>query len=145
MRLDTVAATEAAGAALAPHVRVGDVVALSGDLGAGKTSLVRGLLHALGLKGDVPSPSFGLVIPYDDDVSLPVWHVDLYRLDAPEELDELALDEARDDHLLLIEWPERMGGRLWNDALHLYLEPDGDGRRLTATVPPSWEGRCPFP
>ena len=144
MRLDTVAETEAAGAALAKHVRVGDVVALSGDLGAGKTSLVRGLLHALGLDGDVPSPSFGLVIPYEDDVSIPVWHVDLYRLEALEELEELALDEARDDHLLLVEWPERMGGRLWNDALHLYLEPDGEGRRLTATVPPSWEGRCPF-
>ncbi len=140
-------ATHAAGRALAPHLRAGDVVALSGPLGAGKSSLVRGVMEGLGFAGDVPSPSFALVIPYDrPDVSLPVWHVDLYRLDTPEEAEPLALDEALYDGALLIEWPERLGARLWPEALCLALEfgPEG-GRLLTVRAPPSWEARCPFP
>lgn len=145
MFLADVADTEAAGAKLAPHVQCGDVIALSGDLGAGKTSFVRGLLMALGFDGDVPSPSFGLVIPYGaDEVKTPVWHIDLYRLDDPDELDELALDEARLDAALLIEWPEKMGHRLWPDALCVRFTPEGNGRRLTVEVPASWKDRCPL-
>lgn len=146
MFLASVEATEAAGLALAQALRVGDVIALSGDLGAGKTSLVRGILDGLGYKGEVPSPSFGLVIPYEQpDVRIPVWHVDLYRLDDPAELDELAMDEARAENALFIEWPERMGTHLWPDALRLHLQPHDEGRRLTVTLPQSWEGRCPYP
>jgi tRNA threonylcarbamoyladenosine biosynthesis protein TsaE len=130
---------------LATQVGPGDVVALSGDLGAGKTSFVRGLLAGLGLVEEAPSPSYALVIPYDlPETCIPVWHVDLYRLDTPQEVEELGLDEARRDNLLLIEWPERLGDRLWPDALHLRFEPEGAGRRLTAAPPPSWEARCPF-
>ncbi len=139
------AATEAYGAALAPLLRPGDVVALSGPLGAGKTSFARGVLAALGLAGEAPSPSFPIVIAYDvPDVGLPVWHVDLYRVEDPEEIAEFGLDEARTDSVLLIEWPERMGALLWPDTLRLTFEPAPDtGRRLTWIAPAAWEGRWP--
>ena len=131
--------------ALAAVVVPGDVITLSGSLGAGKTSLARGLLRALGLAGEAPSPSFAIVQPYEPpEVGIPVLHVDLYRVDDPDEVIELGLDEARRDSLLLIEWPERAPGR-WPDALELTITPDGDGRRLTARVPPAWERRWPFP
>ena len=144
LRLADAEATERAGAALAPLLRVGDVVALDGDLGAGKTTFARGLLEALGFAGEVPSPTFPIVIPYaPPDLRIPLWHVDLYRIDDAQELEELGLDEARGDSALLIEWPERMGALLWPDALKLYIEPDGDARRLTWRVPAAWEGRWP--
>ena len=145
IRLTGPAETAAAGAALAAVLRPGDVVALEGDLGAGKTTFARGLLEALGFEGEVPSPSFPIVIPYaPPDLALSLWHVDLYRIDDPEEIEELGLDEARADSALLIEWPERMGGRLWPDTLRLRIEPEGeDARRLTWTVPAAWEGRWP--
>jgi tRNA threonylcarbamoyladenosine biosynthesis protein TsaE len=139
------AATDAAGRAIAPVLRAGDVIALSGDLGAGKTSFARGLLAGLGLAEEAPSPSFALVIPYaPPEVTLPVWHVDLYRLDDPEEVEQLGLDDALIDTALIIEWPERMGVRLWPNALKLHFEPIVGGRRLTVDAPPSWEARCPF-
>jgi tRNA threonylcarbamoyladenosine biosynthesis protein TsaE len=146
MRLADPTATEAAGRALATALNVGDVVALSGDLGAGKTSFARGVLAGLGLDEEAPSPSFAIVIPYDLPlVRLPVWHVDLYRLNDAQEAEGLGLDDALFDGALLIEWPERMGTRLWPNALHLRFEPDeSGGRRLTVNAPPSWEGRCPF-
>ncbi|KRB79317.1 tRNA threonylcarbamoyladenosine biosynthesis protein TsaE [Sphingomonas sp. Root710] len=138
--------TAAAGASLARVLRPGDVVALAGDLGAGKTSFARGLIEALGFSGEVPSPSFPIVIPYaPPELSLPLWHVDLYRIDDPEEIEELGLDEARGDSALLIEWPERMGSMLWPDALRLTIERDGDdARRLTWQAPAAWEGRWPL-
>lgn len=139
-------ATEAAGRALAKTLRPGDVVALSGDLGAGKTCLARGILSGLGFDGDVPSPSFALVIPYAPPaVGIPVWHVDLYRLECAEEAEELGLDDALSDSALLIEWPERLGERVWPEALKIRLDDTGTGaRRLTVSIPPSWETRCPF-
>jgi tRNA threonylcarbamoyladenosine biosynthesis protein TsaE len=143
MILTDAAASESFGARLAAVVRPGDVIALSGPLGAGKTSIARGLLAALGLAGEAPSPTFAIVQPYaPPETRLPVMHVDLYRIEHVEELDELGLDEARGESVLLIEWPERAPGR-WPDALALTLDfaPDG-GRRLTATV--AWEGRWPL-
>ena len=135
-------ATRMIGARLAGVLRQGDVVTLSGPLGAGKTALARGLLRALGEEGEVPSPSFALVQPYDA-LRLPVWHADLYRIEHPEELTELGLDEVLATGALLVEWPERAPGA-WPDALALSLQPlAGDARRLTAIVPPSWEGRWP--
>ena len=138
----------AAGAALAPCLRPGDIVALRGGLGAGKTTLVRGMLRALGLEEEAPSPTFAIVQPYaPPDVSLPLAHVDLYRLDMPEEAAELGLDEYLLDGALVIEWPERLGAALWSDALmvDIAVAPDDGIRRLTASVPPSWKDRWPFP
>lgn len=144
MILPDAAATEAAGAVLAGIIRAGDVVALSGELGAGKTTLARGLLAALGLAGEAPSPSFAIVQAYaPPEVRLPLWHVDLYRIDDPAEADELGLDDALEDGVLLIEWPERLGDRLWSEALRLHLSTDGQGRRLTWQCPTAWEARWP--
>ena len=137
---------EAIGAELARVLRPGDAIGLKGDLGAGKTTLARAILAALGLQGEAPSPSFAIVQPYaPPELRLPLLHVDLYRIEDPEEMDELGLDEARDDQVLLIEWPERMGRRQWPDMLMLGIEFDGpDARRLTASLPPAWEARWPF-
>ena len=143
MRLEGPEATEALGRALAARLRPSDVVALYGDLGAGKTTLARGILRGLGFEGDVASPTFPIVLPYEQ-IELPVWHVDLYRIDDPAEIDELALDEALEDGALLIEWPERLGARLWPQTLKLTLARDGSGARaLTADVPAAWGGRWP--
>ena len=134
--------TAGIGAALAAQLRAGDVIALSGPLGVGKTAFARGLIRALGHQGDVPSPSFAIVQPYED-LDPPLWHVDLYRIEDPSEIEELGLDVAA-DAVLLVEWPERAGAKAWPNALVLSLSfaPDGD-RILTAEVPPSWEGRWP--
>ena len=136
-------ATTAFGQTLAAKLEAGDVVTLSGPLGVGKTALVRGLLAALGHEGEVPSPSFAIVQPYDE-LELPVWHVDLFRLDDPSELEELGLESASDG-ALLIEWPEKAGQGAWPGALRLTLEfADAGARRLTASVPPSWQSRWPL-
>lgn len=141
--LSSLAETEALAAALAAVLRPGDTVALHGDLGAGKSSLARGLLRALGWTGEVPSPTFTLVQAYDD-LPVPVWHCDLYRLNSPAEADALGLFET--DAALLIEWPERLGSRLPADALHLHLAGSGDApRRLTWEAPAAWEARWPPP
>jgi tRNA threonylcarbamoyladenosine biosynthesis protein TsaE len=137
---------EGLGAQLAKVLRAGDVVLLNGDLGAGKTTLARGLLRGLGLQGEAPSPTFSILQGYEPpDVSLPVGHVDLYRISAPE-IEELGLDDWLVDGALIIEWPDRLGGRFVNIALNLQLAIAGDGARLlTAHVPAAWEGRWPLP
>lgn len=135
-------ATQAVGAELARLARAGDVIALSGDLGAGKTMLARGFLAALGHEGEAPSPTFAIVQPYEE-LRPPVWHVDLYRIDDPAEIAELGLDAAA-EAVLLVEWPERAGSAMWPEALSLRLDfAEEDVRRLTANVPPAWEGRWP--
>lgn len=142
MNLADEAATMAAGERLSALLQPGDVVTLTGDLGAGKTTLVRGLLQALGHAGEVPSPSFAIVQPYED-VAPPVWHADLYRLQDAAELAELGLGSLGDS-VLVVEWPELAGAGAWPDALRLSLEILGpQRRRLTAEVPAAWEGRWP--
>jgi tRNA threonylcarbamoyladenosine biosynthesis protein TsaE len=134
--------TAAFGERLAARARPGDVIALSGPLGVGKTTLVRGFLAGLGHRDEVPSPSFALVQPYEA-LDPPAWHVDLYRLEDASEMDELGLDAA-DEAVLLVEWPERAGENAWPDALRLSLDfTEAGARRLTAEVPPAWEGRWP--
>ena len=134
--------TASIGAALSRAARNGDLITLSGPLGVGKTAFARGFIGGLGHDGDVPSPSFAIVQPYEE-ISPPVWHVDLYRIEDPSEIEELGLDAAA-DAVLLVEWPERAGAARWPDALALSLDfaPNGE-RILTAKVPPSWEGRWP--
>ncbi len=133
----------ALGARLAAVLHAGDIVALSGELGAGKTTLARAILRALGHVGEVPSPSFALVQPYPD-LSPPVLHCDLFRLERPEEADALGLDEALASAALLVEWPERLGDRLWPEALSIRISGAGGPRRaLTWQVPAAWKGRWP--
>lgn len=122
-------ATAALGAELAPTLRGGGQVHLSGELGAGKTTLVRALLHALGHAGAVRSPTYALVEPYRIG-ELEVYHLDLYRIADPQELDYLGLrDWLRPDNLVLIEWPERGGAHLPPPDLSIRLEHAGEGRR----------------
>ena len=142
MILESQADTEALGAALASRIRRGDVVTLSGPLGVGKTALARAVIQTLGHHGEVPSPTFAIVQPYDG-LDPPLWHVDLYRLEDRRELEELGLDSAAES-ALLVEWPERAGPAAWPQALRLALDfAGGDARRLTATVPPAWQQRWP--
>ena len=135
-------ATAELGARLARVAEPGDVISLSGPLGVGKTALARGFIGALGHQGDVPSPSFAIVQPYEE-LDPPVWHVDLYRIEQASEIDELGLDSAA-DAVLIVEWPERAGDNAWPEALVLSLDFASEGQRiLTAKVPPSWDGRWP--
>lgn len=143
IRLQDEEQTLALGAKLAGRLKAGDVVTLSGGLGVGKTTLVRGLLRALGHDAEVPSPSFAIVQPYEH-VTPPVLHVDLYRLEEPDEIEELGLDDLADG-VLLIEWPEHGPPGRFDNALQLSIaidEEDGT-RRLTWKQPLAWEGRWP--
>ncbi|MFW2343004.1 tRNA (adenosine(37)-N6)-threonylcarbamoyltransferase complex ATPase subunit type 1 TsaE [Brevundimonas sp.] len=135
------AATSRLGAALAQHVRAGEALLLSGDLGMGKSTLARGLIRALTRADeDVPSPTFTLVQFYE--CSPPVAHFDLYRLEDPREADEIGLHEAIDDGAVLIEWPERLGTAgekaLSPDRLSVTLETEGEGRRARLTGHGAW-------
>ncbi len=142
MTLEDESATAQFGAALARHALAGDVITLSGPLGVGKTALARGFLRSLGHEGEVPSPSFAIVQPYED-LDPPVWHVDLFRIEERSEINELGLDSAI-DAVLLVEWPERAGSGCWLDALEVSLAFAQDGSRiLTAEVPPAWGNRWP--
>mgnify|MGYP002777031858 FL=1 len=146
MTMVTEAELSALGARIAGVLRSGDVIGLSGDLGAGKTTLARAILTGLGLAGEAPSPTFAIVQPYDvPDLRLPVAHADLYRLDDPEDCREVGLEDYVTGGALLIEWPERLPPGAWPQMLLLRLDGSGDTRRLTATVPAAWEGRWPPP
>lgn len=122
------AATAQLGANLAVILQPGDAICLWGPLGAGKSTLARGLVRALTTPDeDVPSPTFTLVQTYDGP-SFTIAHFDLYRLNEAAEAFELGLDEALDDGIALIEWPERLSGRLPPCRLDIEIEVAGDGR-----------------
>jgi tRNA threonylcarbamoyladenosine biosynthesis protein TsaE len=126
-------ATATLAAALARQAGPGDVVTLAGPLGAGKTSFARAFLAALGVRDEVPSPTFTLVQTYETAIAT-VWHFDLYRLTSPDEVHELGLDEALVDGIVLIEWPERLGTLLPRERLEIVLEPGSDANARLATL-----------
>ena len=145
VELPDLAAMEEFGGRIADALRAGDVVALSGGLGAGKTTLARAVVAALGYRGEVPSPTFTLVQTYDPpSVRLPLVHADFYRLERPEEARELGLDDYREGAALVAEWPERAGGFSEEPGcLSIALEISGDGRRAIVEPGADWLGRFP--
>ncbi len=138
LHLESLDDTAALGARIAAALVRGDVVALRGDLGAGKTALVRTILQALGISGPIPSPTFTLVQSYETPRLL-VHHFDLYRIEDESELDELGFDDSLSEGAALIEWPDRAGSRLPDEALHLTLTLlSGEARLATLEGPVRW-------
>lgn len=130
-------ATTRLGIAIAGGLTRGDAVALWGDLGAGKTTLARAILHAMGVTEDVPSPTFTLLQSYETHP--PVSHYDLYRLKNARELEELGFDDALADGVVLVEWPERAPEALPPEALHVRLSTHDGVRTARLTGPARWE------
>ncbi|PHP28295.1 tRNA (adenosine(37)-N6)-threonylcarbamoyltransferase complex ATPase subunit type 1 TsaE [Limimaricola cinnabarinus] len=128
--------------ALAPHLRAGDTLLLSGQIGAGKSFFARALIRARTGNPDeeVPSPTFTLVQSYEAP-GAEIWHCDLYRLGDPFELVELGLEEALGRAICLIEWPDRMGDMAPPEALSLGFEARPDTHMLTMTGNAAWRAR----
>ena len=117
-------------------------IVVEGPIGAGKTHFARALIRArLGRAEDVPSPTFTLVQTYG--AAPEIWHADLYRLSHPDEAIELGLEDAFDEAICLIEWPERLGDLTPAKALTLRFEatPGGEARRVALSGPPAWAAR----
>ena len=150
VELAGLAATEAFGAQIAAKLRPGDVVALSGGLGAGKTTLARAIIAALGHVGEVPSPSFAIFEIYEaPQMRLPVVHADFYRLAKPAEVAELGLDDYREGAALIAEWPEHAGGFAHEPAclsISFADAPETVASLRVALVEPGadWLGREPW-
>ena len=141
MILTDEAATARLGASIARALKMGEAVCLSGPLGAGKSTLARALIRTLTARDeDVPSPTFTLVQFYDGR-GLKIAHFDLYRLTAADEAYEIGLDEALEDGAAVIEWPERLEGRLPPDRLDVEISLNGAGRQARLTPHGSWVGR----
>ena len=141
LKLPDPAATLALGARLGARLGPGDVVCLSGGLGAGKTTLARGAVAAwVGAEVETPSPTYTLLQIYEGPRG-PLWHVDLYRLKRAEEAWELGLEEAYQEAACLIEWPERLGGVLPSDRLAIALRVEGEGRQALLTGHGAWRNR----
>lgn len=134
-------AMAALGSRIAARLKTGDVVALSGPLGAGKTTLARAIIAGCGHGGEVPSPTFTILETYPD-CEPPLAHADFYRLEEPREAAEIGLDDYRDGAALIAEWPERAGG-FANEpgCLAVALEAVGEGRRAIVEPGVAWLGR----
>jgi tRNA threonylcarbamoyl adenosine modification protein YjeE len=130
-------ATARLGGRIAAGLKLGDAVALWGDLGAGKTTLARAILRALGVTEAVPSPTFTLVQSYD--TLPPVAHFDLYRLKSAREMAELGFEDALDNGAVLVEWPERAPEALPPEALHVRLGLQDGARLARLTGPAHWK------
>ncbi|MBV9330562.1 MAG: tRNA (adenosine(37)-N6)-threonylcarbamoyltransferase complex ATPase subunit type 1 TsaE [Alphaproteobacteria bacterium] len=140
MLLPELSATGRLGQSIAATLRRGSIVALAGELGAGKTTLARAILRALGVEEAVPSPTFTLVQLYDTP-AFPVFHYDFYRIENAREIEELGLRDAVAEGALLIEWPERAGNLLTGDRLNIVLEAANGGRRALLSGPLDWVER----
>ena len=128
--LDDEAAMDTFGGRLAAQITDRTMLTLSGDLGAGKTTLARGILHGLGHRGSVKSPTYTVVEPYDLPLGR-VYHFDLYRLDDPEELEFLGFrDYLNDGFLCMLEWPEKGAGYLDSVDLTVVIDVRRRGRKL---------------
>ncbi len=137
------AATQAFAAALAPLTGPGDIIALFGDLGTGKTAFARAFVRALcDAEEEVPSPTFTLVQLYDGPAAT-IWHFDLYRLERPEDALELDIEEAFAEGISLIEWPDRLAGWLPAERLDITLSrgASATARRLSLTGHGGWAAR----
>jgi tRNA threonylcarbamoyladenosine biosynthesis protein TsaE len=132
MRLRDASETRAFGRRIGMHAARGSAIALTGALGAGKTTLVGGIAEGLGVPGRVTSPTFVLLAVHEGG-RLPLWHADLYRIDSPAELDLLALEDAREG-VLAVEWAERFPEALPADHLAIRIEDDGVGRRVAVAA-----------
>lgn len=118
------------GAKLIGQLSAGQTVCLTGGLGAGKTTLARGMIQSVLGDIEVPSPTYTLVQTYDmSDFEL--WHCDMYRLEKPEDGYELGLIDAFEEALCLIEWPDKLGDLIPEDALSIDIQFDGEGRKVT--------------
>lgn len=136
-------AMAALGGRIAHRLRAGDVVALSGPLGTGKTTLARAIIAASGHLGEVPSPTFTILETYPD-CDPPLVHADFYRLEDPREAEELGLDDYRHGAALIAEWPERAGGFAGEPGcLAIALEAVGEGRRAIVEPGTAWLERWP--
>lgn len=132
---------QAFGARLSSLLLEGDVLSFQGDLGAGKTTMIRGMIRKLTSHDEeVPSPTYTIVQTYETPDAM-IWHFDLYRLEAPEEVIELGFEDALND-ICLIEWPDKAGSFLPEDRLNLRIEHEGEGRKVSL-IPGSgkWESR----
>lgn len=139
--LPTEGSTAALAAALAPLLRGGDILLLDGEIGAGKTAFARALIRTrLGRAEDVPSPTFTLVQTYHDG-GVEIWHADLYRLMSPDEVFELGLDEAFETAICLIEWPDRLGSAVPENALRLSFQSGATTHSVTIDGPSNWLAR----
>ena len=134
----SLAETEELAGRIAPSLRKGDTIVLNGDLGAGKTTFVRAILRAAGVREEVPSPSFTLVQEYEAN-GCRFTHCDLYRIESPQELDEMGIEDATADGVVLIEWPERGGSRIPSGALNIHIDILGENeRRIRLSGSPRW-------
>lgn len=139
--LPDAAATLALGRRLGERLDPGDIVCLSGGLGAGKTTLARGAIEVwTGVHEEVPSPTYTLVQTYEGARG-ELWHVDLYRLKRPEDAWELGLEDAFVSAACLIEWPEHLAGRLPRDRLDVVLTPSQDGRTAKLSAHGAWRAK----
>ena len=143
LELPDLAAMERLGARIAALLQPGDVIALSGDLGTGKTTLARAIIAALGHEGEVPSPTYTIIESYDG-LRIPLVHADFYRLEDPAEVEELGLDDYREGAALLAEWPDHAGGFAHEaGCLQIALEKVGEGREAVVTAGDNWQSRWP--
>lgn len=141
--LPDLAAMDGFGRRIADRLGAGDIVALSGGLGAGKTTLARAIIAALGHQGEVPSPTFTIVETYDH-LRVPLVHADFYRLEHPSEAQEIGLDDYREGAALLAEWPDHAGGFDHEPTcLSIALETVGDGRQAIVKPGEAWQSRIP--